>query len=141
MKCLLYPSLYPLSLFRNPTNFWNSCCVNVVCCSSPAAPFGCSQLPALCLRSQRLQTAIPSFPFPSSVHPAAPFDTASSSSKHCKYPAAHRLFEQSTSTDPMSSSSSPLPRILIPGGAGYIGSHVVLCVLLTRRYRVTGKSS
>ena len=28
-------------------------------------------------------------------------------------------------------------RILIPGGAGYIGSHVVLCVLLTRRYKVT----
>lgn len=35
--------------------------------------------------------------------------------------------------------SSGLPRILIPGGAGYIGSHVVLSVLLTRRYRVTGK--
>ncbi|PWN23705.1 UDP-glucose 4-epimerase [Microstroma glucosiphilum] len=33
--------------------------------------------------------------------------------------------------------SSGLPRILIPGGAGYIGSHVVLSVLLTRRYRVT----
>lgn len=30
-------------------------------------------------------------------------------------------------------------RILIPGGAGYIGSHVVLCVLLTRRYKVTGE--
>ncbi|CEH13837.1 udp-glucose 4-epimerase [Ceraceosorus bombacis] len=28
-------------------------------------------------------------------------------------------------------------RVLIPGGAGYIGSHVVLCVLLTRRYKVT----
>ena len=28
-------------------------------------------------------------------------------------------------------------RILIPGGAGYIGSHVVLCCLLTRRYKVT----
>lgn len=32
-------------------------------------------------------------------------------------------------------------RILIPGGAGYIGSHVVLCVLLTRRYKVTGKDN
>lgn len=32
-------------------------------------------------------------------------------------------------------------RILIPGGAGYIGSHVVLCVLLTRRYKVTGMSN
>ncbi|PWN54456.1 UDP-glucose 4-epimerase [Violaceomyces palustris] len=29
------------------------------------------------------------------------------------------------------------PRILIPGGAGYIGSHVVLVTLLTRKYRVT----
>lgn len=29
-------------------------------------------------------------------------------------------------------------RILIPGGAGYIGSHVVLTVLNTRKYRVTG---
>ncbi|KDN53072.1 UDP-glucose 4-epimerase [Tilletiaria anomala UBC 951] len=28
-------------------------------------------------------------------------------------------------------------RVLIPGGAGYIGSHVVLCVLQTRRYKVT----
>ncbi|CAO1629939.1 unnamed protein product [Sympodiomycopsis kandeliae] len=32
--------------------------------------------------------------------------------------------------------AAELPRILIPGGAGYIGSHVVLSVLLTRRYRV-----
>ncbi|PWN30471.1 UDP-glucose 4-epimerase [Jaminaea rosea] len=30
-----------------------------------------------------------------------------------------------------------MKRILIPGGAGYIGSHVVLSVLLTRRYKVT----
>ena len=29
-------------------------------------------------------------------------------------------------------------RVLIPGGAGYIGSHVVFCVLQTRRYKVTG---
>ena len=28
-------------------------------------------------------------------------------------------------------------RILIPGGAGYIGSHVALTVLNTRKYRVT----
>ncbi|PWO00417.1 UDP-glucose 4-epimerase [Tilletiopsis washingtonensis] len=28
-------------------------------------------------------------------------------------------------------------RVLIPGGAGYIGSHIVLCVLLTRKYTVT----
>ena len=32
-------------------------------------------------------------------------------------------------------------RILIPGGAGYIGSHVVLCVLLTRKYKVTGEAA
>jgi nucleoside-diphosphate-sugar epimerase len=30
-------------------------------------------------------------------------------------------------------------RVLIPGGAGYIGSHIVLCVLLTRKYTVTGE--
>lgn len=36
---------------------------------------------------------------------------------------------------------SQKPRILIPGGAGYIGSHVALVTLLTRKYRVTGKSS
>jgi UDP-glucose 4-epimerase len=34
---------------------------------------------------------------------------------------------------------SSKPRILIPGGAGYIGSHVALVTLLTRKYRVTGK--
>ena len=34
---------------------------------------------------------------------------------------------------------STKPRILIPGGAGYIGSHVALVTLLTRKYRVTGK--
>lgn len=28
-------------------------------------------------------------------------------------------------------------RVLIPGGAGYIGSHVALTVLETRKYRVT----
>ncbi|SJX66360.1 related to GAL10-UDP-glucose 4-epimerase [Sporisorium reilianum f. sp. reilianum] len=32
---------------------------------------------------------------------------------------------------------SQKPRILIPGGAGYIGSHVALVTLLTRKYRVT----
>lgn len=31
-------------------------------------------------------------------------------------------------------------RVLIPGGAGYIGSHIVLSVLETRRYKVTGES-
>ncbi|UZJ52019.1 hypothetical protein CBS101457_001339 [Exobasidium rhododendri] len=30
-----------------------------------------------------------------------------------------------------------IKRILVPGGAGYIGSHIVLCLLLTRRYKVT----
>jgi len=28
-------------------------------------------------------------------------------------------------------------RVLIPGGAGYIGSHVALTVLNTRKFRVT----
>lgn len=37
--------------------------------------------------------------------------------------------------------SSDIKRILIPGGAGYIGSHVVLACLLTRRYKVTGELS
>lgn len=44
-----------------------------------------------------------------------------------------------TTTNDMSSQQQQLPRILIPGGAGYIGSHVVLSVLLTRRYRVVGE--
>ena len=34
----------------------------------------------------------------------------------------------------------PKQRVLIPGGAGYIGSHVVFCVLATRKYKVTGAS-
>ncbi|EPQ30388.1 uncharacterized protein PFL1_01914 [Pseudozyma flocculosa PF-1] len=33
--------------------------------------------------------------------------------------------------------TSQKPRILIPGGAGYIGSHVALVTLLTRKFRVT----
>ncbi|CAD6896609.1 unnamed protein product, partial [Tilletia controversa] len=30
-----------------------------------------------------------------------------------------------------------MPRLIVAGGAGYIGSHVLLCLLLTRNYNVT----
>lgn len=44
-----------------------------------------------------------------------------------------------TPTEIIAKMPSQKPRILIPGGAGYIGSHVALVTLLTRKYRVTGK--